>query len=106
MQAKKVAEKASESVHDVGKTALEVSKSAADASKDTLDDLTFVSKSKMEDITQSAKNVVHKTHLNEVCYLLTYSFMFENYKIVKHVLTLNEYFNKLNLKNPKYFQGR
>ncbi|KAJ8942573.1 hypothetical protein NQ318_010381 [Aromia moschata] len=62
-QAKKAAEEASKSVQEASKTALEASKTATAMSKTTLDDLTYVGKSTLGDLTKSAKEVVAKKGL-------------------------------------------
>ncbi|KRT80703.1 hypothetical protein AMK59_6081, partial [Oryctes borbonicus] len=62
-QAKKAAEEASKSVQEVSKTALEASKTAAGVSKNTLEDLTYVGKSTIGDLTKSAKEAVVKKGL-------------------------------------------
>lgn len=59
-QAKKAAGEATKSVHEVGKSALEASKTAAGVSKNTFDDLTYVGKSTIGDLTKSAKQVASK----------------------------------------------
>lgn len=63
IQAKKAAEEAS-------KQALEASKQAAGVSKNTLDDLTYVSKSTFGDLTKSAKEAAAKKGLVKVRLLL------------------------------------
>ncbi|KAK9738591.1 DENN (AEX-3) domain [Popillia japonica] len=62
-QAKKAAEEASKSVQEASKTALEASKTAAGVSKNTLEDLTYVGKSTIGDLTKSAKEVATKKGL-------------------------------------------
>lgn len=59
-QAKKAAGEATKSVHEVGKSAFEASKTAAGVSKNTFDDLTYVGKSTIGDLTKSAKQVASK----------------------------------------------
>ncbi|XP_031340209.1 MAP kinase-activating death domain protein isoform X5 [Photinus pyralis] len=58
--AKKAAEEATKSVQEVSKTAIEASKSAAGVSKNTLEDLTYVGKSTLGDLTKGAKEVAKK----------------------------------------------
>ncbi|XP_018319964.1 MAP kinase-activating death domain protein isoform X2 [Agrilus planipennis] len=58
--AKKAAEEATKSVQEAGKTAIEASKSAADASKTTFEDLTYVGKSTLGDLTKGAREVSKK----------------------------------------------
>lgn len=65
-QAKKAAEEASKSVQEASKSALEASKSAAGVSKNTLEDLTYVGKSTLGDLTKGAKEVVTKKGLLRV----------------------------------------
>ncbi|KAI4462781.1 hypothetical protein MML48_4g00015086 [Holotrichia oblita] len=62
-QAKKAAEEASKSVQEASKSALEASKTAAGVSKNTLEDLTYVGKSTIGDLTKSAKEAVVKKGL-------------------------------------------
>ncbi|KAJ8911142.1 hypothetical protein NQ315_004432 [Exocentrus adspersus] len=62
-QAKKAAEEASKSMHEASKSAIEASKTATAMSKNTLDDLTYVGKSTLGDLTKSAKEVVTKKGL-------------------------------------------
>lgn len=57
---------ATKSVQEVSKTALEASKTAAGVSKNTLDDLTYVGKSTLGDLTKSAKEVAAKKGLLKV----------------------------------------
>ncbi|VVC41070.1 Hypothetical protein CINCED_3A012715 [Cinara cedri] len=59
-QAKKAAGEASKSVHEVSKSAIEASKTAAGVSRNTFDDLTYVGKSTIGDLTKSAKQVASK----------------------------------------------
>ncbi|XP_060847508.1 MAP kinase-activating death domain protein isoform X3 [Rhopalosiphum padi] len=59
-QAKKAAGEATKSVHEASKTAFEASKTAAGVSKNTFDDLTYVGKSTIGDLTKSAKQVASK----------------------------------------------
>ncbi|KAK4886992.1 hypothetical protein RN001_003263 [Aquatica leii] len=61
--AKKAAEEASKSVQEVSKSALEASKSAAGVSKNTLEDLTYVGKSTLGDLTKGAKEAATKKGL-------------------------------------------
>ncbi|XP_076759653.1 rab3 GDP-GTP exchange factor isoform X13 [Xylocopa sonorina] len=60
---KKAVEGATKSVQEASKSALEASKTAAGVSKNTFDDLTYVSKSTLEDFTKSAKEVATKKGL-------------------------------------------
>ncbi|XP_049779283.1 MAP kinase-activating death domain protein [Schistocerca cancellata] len=60
IQAKKAAEEASKSVQEASKTALEASKTAAGVSKNTFEDLTYVGKSTLGDLTKSAKQAAAK----------------------------------------------
>ncbi|XP_057656442.1 MAP kinase-activating death domain protein isoform X1 [Diorhabda carinulata] len=62
-QAKKAAEEATKSVQVAGKSAIEASKTATAMSKTTLDDLTYVGKSTLGDLTKSAKEAVTKKGL-------------------------------------------
>lgn len=57
---------ASKSVQEASKTALEASKTAAGVSKNTLDDLTYVGKSTIGDLTKSAKEAAAKKGLLKV----------------------------------------
>lgn len=59
-QAKKAAGEASKSVHEVGKSAIEASRTAAGVSRNTFDDLTYVGKTTIGDLTKSAKQVASK----------------------------------------------
>lgn len=59
-QAKKAAGEATKSVHEASKSAIEASKTAAGVSKNTFDDLTYVGKSTIGDLTKSAKQVASK----------------------------------------------
>lgn len=61
MHAKRAAGEASKSVQEVSRSALEASKTAAGVSKSTLEDLTYVGKNKLGDLTKSAKQVASKT---------------------------------------------
>ncbi|KDR13172.1 MAP kinase-activating death domain protein, partial [Zootermopsis nevadensis] len=63
IQAKKAAEEASKSMHEASKTAIEASKTAAGVSKNTFEDLTYVSKTTFGDFTKSAKEVATKKGL-------------------------------------------
>lgn len=49
------------------KSALEASKNAAGVSKNTFEDLTYVGKSTLDDLTKSAKEVATKKGLLKVC---------------------------------------
>jgi hypothetical protein len=51
---------------EAGKTAVEVSKQAAGVSKNTFEDLTYVGKSTIGDLTKSAKQVASKKGLLKV----------------------------------------
>ncbi|XP_045489111.1 MAP kinase-activating death domain protein isoform X2 [Pieris rapae] len=61
--AKKAAEEASKSVQEASKSALEASKTATAVSKNTFEDLTYVGKSTLGDLTKSAKEVAAKKGL-------------------------------------------
>ncbi|XP_050672474.1 MAP kinase-activating death domain protein isoform X2 [Leptidea sinapis] len=61
--AKKAAEEASKSVQEASKSALEASKTATAVSKNTLEDLTYVGKSTLGDLTKSAKEAAAKKGL-------------------------------------------
>jgi len=61
---------ATKSVQEVSKTALEASKTAAGVSKNTLDDLTYVGKSTLGDLTKSAKEAAAKKGLLKVSNIL------------------------------------
>ncbi|KPJ01968.1 MAP kinase-activating death domain protein [Papilio xuthus] len=61
--AKKAAEEASKSVQEASKTALEASKTATAVSKNTFEDLTYVGKSTIGDLTKSAKEAAAKKGL-------------------------------------------
>ncbi|CAH2063184.1 unnamed protein product, partial [Iphiclides podalirius] len=61
--AKKAAEEASKSVQEASKSALEASKTATAVSKNTLEDLSYVSKSTFGDLTKSAKEAAAKKGL-------------------------------------------
>ncbi|XP_071056798.1 MAP kinase-activating death domain protein isoform X2 [Onthophagus taurus] len=61
--AKKAADEAAKSVHEASKSALEASKTAAGVSKNTIEDLTYVGKSTIGDLTKSAKEAVVKKGL-------------------------------------------
>ena len=54
---------------EAGKTAVEVSKQAAGVSKNTFEDLTYVGKSTIGDLTKSAKQVASKKGLLKVIIL-------------------------------------
>lgn len=81
-QTKKAVGEATKSVQEVSKTAIEKSKTAAGASKNTLDDLTYISKSTLGDITKSAKEVAAKKGLLKVRVIYNYGnveiFMFSS----------------------------
>ncbi|KAJ8675676.1 hypothetical protein QAD02_011462 [Eretmocerus hayati] len=62
-QTKKAMGEASKSVQEASKTAIEASKTAAGVSKNTLDDLTYVGKSTIGDLTKSAKEAAAKKGL-------------------------------------------
>lgn len=66
LQTKKAMGEATKSVQEVSKTALEASKTAAGVSKNTLDDLTYVGKSTLGDLTKSAKEAAAKKGLLKV----------------------------------------
>jgi hypothetical protein len=66
LQAKKAAGEASKSMHEASKSALEASKTAAGVSKNTFEDLTYVSKTTLGDLTKSAKEVAAKKGLLKV----------------------------------------
>jgi len=66
LQTKKAMGEATKSVQEASKTALEASKTAAGVSKNTLDDLTYVGKSTLGDLTKSAKEVAAKKGLLKV----------------------------------------
>lgn len=53
-------------MQEASKTALEASKTAAGVSKNTFEDLTYVGKSTLGDLTKSAKEVVTKKGLLRV----------------------------------------
>lgn len=61
VHAKRAAGEASKSVQEVSRNALEASKTAAGVSKSTLEDLTYVGKNTLGDLTKSAKQVASKT---------------------------------------------
>ncbi|KAI5636706.1 DENN (AEX-3) domain-containing protein [Phthorimaea operculella] len=63
LHAKKAAEDASRSMQEASKTALEASKTATAVSKNTFDDLTYVGKSTLGDLTKSAKEAAAKKGL-------------------------------------------
>ncbi|CAH2238780.1 jg11658 [Pararge aegeria aegeria] len=63
LHAKKAAEEASKSVQEASKSALEASKTATAVSKNTFEDLSYVSKSTFGDLTKSAKEVAAKKGL-------------------------------------------
>lgn len=66
MHAKKAAEEASKSMHEASKSALEASKTATAVSKNTFDDLTYVGKSTLGDLTKTAKEAATKKGLLKV----------------------------------------
>lgn len=53
-------------MQEASKSALEASKTAAGVSKNTLDDLTYVGKSTIGDLTKSAKEAAQKKGLYKV----------------------------------------
>lgn len=59
-QTKKAVDGCTKSVQEASKSALEASKTAAGVSKNTLDDLTYVGKSTIGDLTKSAKEATKK----------------------------------------------
>ncbi|XP_065219139.1 MAP kinase-activating death domain protein isoform X2 [Planococcus citri] len=61
IHAKRAAGEASKSVQEVSRSALEASKTAAGVSKSTFEDLTYVGKNTLGDLTKSAKQVASKT---------------------------------------------
>ncbi|KAG7305721.1 hypothetical protein JYU34_009847 [Plutella xylostella] len=63
LHAKKAAEEASKSMHEASKSALEASKTATAVSKNTFEDLTYVGKSTLGDLTKSAKEAAAKKGL-------------------------------------------
>ncbi|XP_045763482.1 MAP kinase-activating death domain protein isoform X3 [Maniola jurtina] len=63
LHAKKAAEEASKSVQEASKSALEASKTATAVSKNTFEDLSYVSKSTFGDLTKSAKEAAAKKGL-------------------------------------------
>ncbi|XP_049865121.1 MAP kinase-activating death domain protein isoform X7 [Pectinophora gossypiella] len=63
LHAKKAAEEASKSMQEASKSALEASKTATAVSKNTFEDLTYVGKSTLGDLTKSAKEVAAKKGL-------------------------------------------
>ncbi|XP_061378806.1 MAP kinase-activating death domain protein isoform X3 [Danaus plexippus] len=63
LHAKKAAEEASKSVQEASKSALEASKTATAVSKNTFEDLTYVGKSTLGDLTKSAKEAAAKKGL-------------------------------------------
>lgn len=66
LHAKKAAEEASKSVQEASKSALEASKTATAVSKNTFEDLTYVGKSTLGDLTKSAKEAAAKKGLLKV----------------------------------------
>ncbi|XP_011309315.1 MAP kinase-activating death domain protein isoform X1 [Fopius arisanus] len=62
-QTKKAVDGATKSVQEASKSAMEAGKTAAGVSKNTLDDLTYVGKSTIGDLTKSAKEVATKKGL-------------------------------------------
>lgn len=69
-QTKKAMGEASKSVQEASKNAIEASKTAAGVSKHTLDDLTYVGKSTIGDLTKSAKEAAAKKGLLKVIVFL------------------------------------
>lgn len=69
-QAKKAAGEATKSVHEAGKSAIEASKTAAGVSKNTFDDLTYVGKSTIGDLTKSAKQAASKKGFKVIVYTI------------------------------------
>ncbi|XP_041972734.1 MAP kinase-activating death domain protein isoform X4 [Aricia agestis] len=63
LHAKKAAEEASKSMQEASKSALEASKTATAVSKNTFEDLTYVGKSTLGDLTKSAKEAAAKKGL-------------------------------------------
>ncbi|KAG5872380.1 hypothetical protein JTB14_013571 [Gonioctena quinquepunctata] len=61
--AKRAAEGATKSVQEAGKSAIEASKTATAMSRNTLDDLTYVGKTTLGDLTKSAKDAATKKGL-------------------------------------------
>lgn len=77
-QAKKAAGEATKSVHEASKSAFEASKTAAGVSKNTFDDLTYVGKTTIGDLTKSAKQAASKKGF-KVSYTCTiYFILFKN----------------------------
>ncbi|XP_044017173.1 MAP kinase-activating death domain protein isoform X2 [Aphidius gifuensis] len=62
-QTKKAVDEATKSVQEASKTAIEASKTAAGVSKNTIDDLTYVGKSTIGELTKSAKEAATKKGL-------------------------------------------
>jgi hypothetical protein len=62
---------ASKSVQEASKSAIEASKTAAGVSKNTFEDLTYVGKSTLGDLTKSAKEAAAKKGLLKVSLLVT-----------------------------------
>lgn len=75
-QAKKAAGEATKSVHEASKSAFEASKTAAGVSKNTFDDLTYVGKSTIGDLTKSAKQVASKKGFKVGAILLTIEYLY------------------------------
>lgn len=73
-QAKKAAGDATKSVQEASKNALEASKTVAGVSKHTLDDLTYVGKATIGDITKSAKEAALRKGLKTVPKILKKNF--------------------------------
>lgn len=93
---------ATKSVQEASKTALEASKTAAGVSKNTLDDLTYVGKSTLGDLTKSAKEVAAKKGLLKVhVFSIKRSFPIKRIRlnVVTHIDTLlrSLYKNILNV---------
>lgn len=88
-QAKKAAGEATKSVHEASKTAFEASKTAAGVSKNTFDDLTYVGKSTIGDLTKSAKQVASKKGFKV---LITYLHIYFNIIVV--IISLKKSYNR------------
>lgn len=65
-QTKKAVDEATKSVQEASKSAMEAGKTAAGVSRNTLDDLTYVGKSTIGDLTKSAKEAAAKKGLLKV----------------------------------------
>lgn len=70
-------------MQEVSRSALEASKNAAGVSKSTFEDLTYVGKNTLGDLTKSAKQVASKTGFLKVTYL------FENISVYSSLEFLN-----------------